>query len=76
MENSIFNSVYNGKNSICNYGNNSRKEREDEIVNQIEIINNDIFMDKDLEQFDNKNNIIDNKLLEYISEDNCIYIKI
>ena len=76
LENSIFNSVYNGKNSICNYGNNSRKEREDEIVNQIEIINNDIFMDKDLEQFDNKNNIIDNKLLEYISEDNCIYIKI
>lgn len=77
LEHEIFKNIYYGKNSICNYGNNTRKEREDEIINQIEILNNNnIFMDKDLIKFDNKKYIINNELLKYISEDNCIYIKL
>ena len=65
--------------SSVNSGTKMIKTRTKQIDVMIEKANNTLFVDGDLNIYDRKDDMvlkIDNSILKYISQDNCIYIKI
>lgn len=65
--------------SSVNSDNKMIKTRTKQIDIMIEKANNTVFDDRDLNVYDRRDDMvlkIDNSILKYISQDNCIYIKI